>query len=314
MKIISRSILTMLILTFITLALLSCESIYVPVSVSLETPQPLYAAAQSTLVYGQNQLNELSRQATMVGLSIAQAENAAEQATLDFNQRQLMDLAIRGTEVSQNMAQAAANQQFIIEQTQIVWNATATAQSQAATDTYSRYLLNVTQTAQAQAILSFHASETAQAVSALTAIPLTATPLAETQAAILFQQRKYERQSFWGEIVTPLKILLTTLIIILLITGGVLAFRRLMPVLEFRLRNPRRYGNLRPLYLMEGKFVDLAAQPNRLTPRNTHRDFLHQPPSDGQALVEILGPDDPSIINWITEAEQKLRANGRTQP
>jgi hypothetical protein len=160
-----RRILTMLIFTFIALlALMACESINVPVRTgSIQTPQP-YAAAQSTLVYGQNRLEELSHQATMVSLDMDQAAIAAEQATLDYSQRQMMELAYQATAVSLNMAQAAATQQFILEQTQMVWNATANAQSQAATATYSAYSLNVTQTAQVQAILERHAAETAQAI------------------------------------------------------------------------------------------------------------------------------------------------------
>jgi hypothetical protein len=30
--------------------------------------------------------------------------------------------------------------------------------------------------------------------------------------------------------------------------------------------------------------------------------------------VEIIDPAEPSVTNWITEAEQKLRANGWLQP
>ncbi len=238
----------MLIFAFFAAALLACEGVSLPpVQSSFETPQPGYAAAQSTLDYGQNQLNELSHQATVVGLNMVQAANVAEQATLDYHQRQLMEVAYQATAVSLNMSQAAATQQFIAEQTQITWNGTAIAQSRAATGTYFAYIHKATQTAQAQALLAAHATETAQALATLTAIPLTITPLAATQAALLFQQRKYERQSFWGEIVTPIKVVLTTLVILLLILGGVLAFRRFMPVLEFRLRNPPRNGNTQPL-------------------------------------------------------------------
>ncbi len=274
---------------------------------SIETPQPEYAVAQATLDYGQSQMNELSHQATVVGLNMAQAANAAEQATLDYNQRQMMELAYQATAVSLNMAQAAASQKFIAEQTQMIWNATATAQSSAATATYSAYMLNVTQTAQAQAILDIHATETAQAIAVLTAIPLTVTPLAETQAAILFQQRKYERQSFWGEIVTPLKVVLTTLVILLLIVGGILAFRRFMPVLEFRLRNPRGNGNVSPLILIDGMIVDHDPHHRRLTPREPRQAYFPQLPSDGPAQVEIVSPSEPFITRWITEAEQALR-------
>ena len=225
-----------------------------------------------------------------------------------------MEVAYQATAVSLNMSQAAATQQFIAEQTQITWKGTANAQSRAATATYFTYIQNVTQTAHVRALLAAHATETAQANATLTAIPLTITPLAATQAALLFQQRKYERQSFWGEIVTPIKVVLTTLVILLLILGGVLAFRRFMPVLEFRLRNPSGNGNISPLLLMDGMIVDLDPRDHRLiSPREPRQAFIPQLPDDAAPLVEIVGPSEPSVINWVTEAEQKLRADGRDQ-
>ena len=304
MRIIGRRAATLLILAFLSLALLACEiDPAAPVIVSFATPQP-YVAAQSTLEYGQRQMDELSHQATVVGWNLAQAANESEQATLVYDQRQLMELAYQATTVSLNMAQAAATQQYIA-------NAAAIAQSQAATATYSAYIRNITQTAQAQAILDVHATETAEAIAALTAIPQTITPLAETQAAILFEQRKYERQSNWGELVTPLMIILTTLVIVLLIVGGVSAFRRFMPVLEYRMRNPGDNGDQRPLILMDGMIVDLDARHRRLTPNEPGQAFLPQLPNDETILVEIIGPSEPSIINWIAEAEQKLRSDGK---
>jgi hypothetical protein len=35
-----------------------------------------------------------------------------------------------------------------------------------------------------------------------------------------------------------------------------------------------------------------------------------QLPSDEMPQVEIIGSSEPSVTNWITEAEQKLRSNG----
>ena len=307
MKIIRRRIAALLILTFLSLALLACEiDPAAPVMISFETPQP-YAAAQATLEYGQRQMEELSHQATVAGWNLAQVANAAEQATLEYNQRQMMELAFQATTVSLNMAQAAATQQSIA-------NAAANAQSQAATATYSAYIRNFTQTAQAQAILDVRATETAQAIAALTAFPLTMTPLAQTQEAIVFEQQKYERQSSWGELVIPLMIILTTLVIVLLIVGGVSAFRRFMPVLEFRMRNPRENGDQSPLILMDGMIVDLDSRRRRLTPSESRQEYFPQLPNDETPRVEIIGPSEPSISNWIAEAEQKLRSDGKLQP
>jgi hypothetical protein len=304
---ISRFIVTMLIFTFMALALLACESLIPPVTGSIETPRPVYAAAQSTSVSGQNEMMELSHQATVVGLNMDQAANAAAQTTLDYYQRQLMELSIRGTEVSQNMAQAAATQQFIAEQTQMAWNATATAQSQAATAIYSGYILNVTQTAQAQAILDLQAVHTAQANATLTAYSLTATPWAAIQAEIVRIRDASERQAWWGEfVVTPIKLVLFTLVVFLLILGGVMAYQRLIPVLELRLRTIS-HDNDSPLLLVDGKIVNPVQRGLRLP---------KQPllTSDKTVQVEIIDPSEPSITNWITEAEQKLRSDRRIHP
>ena len=162
-----------------------------------------------------------------------------EQATLDDNQRQMMELAYQATAVSLNMAQAAAAQKFLAEQTQMAWNTTATsqslvatttaqsqnatttAQSQAATATAFAGILNATQTAQARAIFDVQATYTAQANATQAAYSLTATPWAAIQADILRTQNEAERRAWWGEfVVTPLKVILITLVVLLLIVGG----------------------------------------------------------------------------------------------
>jgi len=290
----------MLILPFMAAALLACEDSAIPPGTGyMETPQPVYAAAQATLDYGQSQMEELSHQATVVALDMAQAAKAEAQTTLDYNQRQMMELAYQATAVSLNMAQAAATQQFITEQTQMAGNATATAQSQAATATYSAYILNVTQTAQAQAILDVQATHTAQAHATQTAYSLTATPFAALQADIVRTRNEAERRALWGDyVVTPLKVILSTLVVLLLIVGGMLAYRRLMPVLELRLRTIWR-DNDSSLTLVDGMIVD-PAPPHRL-------------PGDSAIQVEIIDSSEPSITNWISEAEQKLRSDGWIQ-
>jgi hypothetical protein len=315
MKIIRRRIATILILPFMAMALLACEEGAIPPGTGyMETPQPVYAAAQATLDYGQSQMEELSHQATVVSLDMAQAAKAAEQTTLDYNQRQMMELAYQATAVSLNMAQAAATQQFITEQTQMAGNATATAQSQAATATYSAYILNVTQTAQAQAILDVQATHTAQANATAAAYSLTATPWAAIQADIVQTRNIAERRALWADyVVTPLKVILLTLVVLLLILGGMLAYRRLMPVLELRLRTIWRDDDS-SLTLVDGMIVDPDPQNRRLTQRGLRRLIHPRLPSDSAIQVEIIDSSEPSITNWITEAEQKLRSNGWIQP
>ena len=334
------------VMTLMILALLACVSATppgqaVPSAYSTLTPSPLsgnnqdpaYAAAQATLAAGQSEMMELSHQATVVSLAMAQAAGVAAQATLDYHQRQLMELSIQGTEVSRNMARAAATQQAIIEQAQMAQNATATAQSQAvaataqsriavataqsqaATATYAAYVLNVTQTAQVQAIADARARGTAQAHATLTAYPLTATPDAAIQASIIRNRDASERRVLWQDsVVTPLRLLLSTLIVLLLIAGGILAYRRLMPVVEYRLRNPRGNGNPIPLPLTEGTIVELRPHQYRLVQGELHPYGHPELAGDEMPQVEVIDPSEPLIINWITEAERKLRTMGEIQP
>jgi len=216
------------------------------------------------------------------------------------------------------MAQAADLQRFfrqqtrtVLEQTQTVQNATATAQAYAATAAYSAYLLNATQTVQAQGILNINATENAQIAATRTAYPLTATPLAAIQAANVFQQKQNEQQSLWRGIVTPLEIILTTMIVLLLIAGCVLAYRRFMPVLELRLLTPGRFRSKNPsLILIDGTSVDADPRYRRLTPRELSQANLPQFPNGEHVKVEIIDPFDPLVAHWITEAEQELRTNG----
>jgi hypothetical protein len=285
-----------------------------PSSLFGSNQQAEYAAAQATLDSGHSDMMALSHQATVVSLNLQQAANAEAQAKLDDNQRRLMDLSIQGTEISQNMALAAATQQFITEQTQIVWNATATAQSQAATATYSAFMFNVTQTAQAQGILDVQAIQIADSNATRTAYSLTATPGAAIQAEIVRARNEAGRRALWGEfIVTPVKLILTTLVVLLIVVGGVVAYQRLMPLLELRMRTIARYDDSAWI-LEDGVIVDPGPYFRPFSPVETIPAFHLQIPSDDAVLVEVVGPSELSVTNWITEAEQKLYSGGRTAP
>jgi hypothetical protein len=274
-------------------------------------PEAEYAAAQATLVSGQGEMMELFHQATLVSLYMEQAANAAAQATADYHQSQLMELSYQATAVSMQMAQAAATQQSITEQTQVAFNSMGTAQSQAATATYSTYMFYVIQTAQAQAIVEVQTTQTAQSMATRTAVSLTATPFAAIQADIVRTRNEAERRALWDEfVVTPLKVILLTLVVLLLIVGGVRAYQRLMPVLELRLRTISRYDN-RTSLLVDGVIVDPDSHDRPLTPGESLQTYLLQISNDKAVQVEIVGPSEPSVTNWITEAEEKLRSEGK---
>ena len=286
---------------------------FTPSALSGSTSQEAaYAAAQATYAASQSEMQGLSHQATVVSLNMSQAANAAAQSTLEYYQRELMDLSIQSTAVSQNMARAAATQQFIREQARMAGDAEATAQSQAATATFSAHLLDVTQTAQAQAMLDAHVAETAQANATRTAYSLTATPGAAIEAEMVRARDASERRVLWEEYVVSLVKVMVPLVVILLIVGGVTAYWRLMPVLEFRLRNARGNGGTSPQLLMDGansgphfrQLEQLALRPLR----------RHPLAGDETPQVEIVGPSEPSVTNWITEAERKLRAGRGIRP
>lgn len=317
----NKRLIAMIVIFTLVLVLMACEMVTPPrpgTPLAYQTlisgpydQEAAYAAAQATLVSGENEIMELSRQATIASLNMDQAANVAAQATLDTYLRQLMELSIRGTEISQEMAWAAATQQFIIEQTQLAWIAITTAQSQAATATYSTYILNVTQTAQVQAILDLQTTYTAQAYATQTAYSLTATPFAALQAEIVRARNESDRRALWGEfVVTPLTVILITLVIVLLIMGGVLAYRRFMPVLELRLRTIITRSNESSMLLVDGMIVDPDPLHHQLGQQELILLNPAQLPSDDTPPVEIIGPSEPSITNWITEAEQELRSEG----
>jgi hypothetical protein len=346
MNITERRAAAMLIFTLMVLALFACDSGTSPNTQGyIATPQPAYsaaqatlaygqsqmkdinnqatavaaksadAAAQATLAYGQSQMRDINNQATAVGLDMAQAAAAAAQSTLDFNKRRMMELSFQYTVVSQNLAQAAATQKFIRKQTQISLNATATAQSSAATATYSAYVFNVTQTAQIQAYFDKQSTQNALVLANQRAYALTATPMAVIQASNVRTQDRANQRAFWEDfVVTPLNLVLSTLVILLLIVGCVLAYRRLMPVLELRLRTiSRGYGNS-PLVLLDGIIRDPDPPRRRFIPLGLGRANLSKFARDGTAQVEIIGPFDPSVAGWIAEAEQKLRDDGDDTP
>jgi hypothetical protein len=118
----------------------------------------------------------------------------------------------------------------------------------------------------------------------------------------------------WEEfVVTPLKVILFTLVVLLLIVGGVMAYRRLMPVLELRLRTISRDDDS-PFLLVDGMIVDPDPQNRRLTQRELRLLKHPRPPNDNTIQVEIIDSSEPSVTNWINEAEQKLRSDGWIQP
>jgi hypothetical protein len=307
---------------------------------NIASSNPAYAIAQATIDAGQGQLSDLSRKSTAVGLSIAQAANAAAQATKDYNQRQKSDLDFQATAISLNIAQAAATQQFIKQQTKLAGDATIAVQRSAVAATQYVYQMNVTQTAHSQALLDAQTAQaqalldaqavqnvtqtaqgqvmlnaqvlqTDQAVVALTIYPLTATPFAVTQAALLMQEYGREQQSFVNRVVNPMIPVVATLVLLLLILVIVVAYRRFLPMPgPRRLLMGRASINPNPLMMIDGVAVDHGPQfphnvPYELTPANPPRL-----PGEDKPQVEIVAATEPPVVHWIAEVEHQLDDEG----
>jgi small neutral amino acid transporter SnatA (MarC family) len=306
MKVARRRFGLWLILTLMAQMLLGCSdfSSTIPedstATKPLSSPNSDYFSAQATIDSGQSQLLDLSYKATQVSLDLAQAANAAAQSTQEFIQRQKLDLDYQATIVSRNITQAAATQQFILRQTQIAMDATAIAQSNAATAAQSAYLVSVSQTAQAQAILDARVAQTNQAVAAMTAYPMTATPFAMTQAALLMQQYDREQQSFADRVVAPL---LPFLIILVLFLFTLLAIP--MPWSR-RLRIAAVNDHSLPMTTIDGVLADRDPGFDSVI----SYDLASPNPSglSGQktVYVEIVNPAEPPFAHWIDEVEHQL--------
>jgi hypothetical protein len=327
MNITGQRIIKILIILFTALMLLACDSMFTAIPKStatpghaallpgiVESPNPSSANAQATIDFGQHQLLDLSRQATVVSLNMSQAENAAAQSTQDANQRQKLDLDNQQAIIRQNIAQAVATQQFLTQQTKIAREAAAAAQSRAAEATHSAYLVSVSQTAQVQAILGAQGAQTAQAAAALTAGPLTATPLAATQAALLMQEYSREQKSFVNQIVIPLIPFIVVLDLLLFILGIILIYRRFIAVPRPRqLRFARINVNPNPLTIIDGGFAEPNPRLEEIIPSELRPDDQDRLPVENTAYVEIVDATDPSIANWIAEVEHQLTAEGEIQ-
>jgi hypothetical protein len=317
MKSTIQRIALLLILTFMAQMLMGCfnTSTTMPEFSSTAgdngSQDPNYAFAQATIDSGKSQLLELSRKATQVSLDTTQAANASALSTKDYNQRQKMELDYQATLISLNIAQAAATQEFITQQTKMAEDATALALSDAVTATHSAYIENVAQTAQAQTNLDSQVSQTEQAAAALAAFPLTATPLALTQAALLMQQYDREQQSFLDQVVAPLIPILAALVLLLFILVIILAFRRyISKPWPRRLRIGQGNIDPIPLTMIDGVIADLDPLlpqiiPAELTPANPPRL-----PEENSLHVEILDATEPPVAHWIAEVEDQLAVKG----
>lgn len=314
-----QRIISILILTFLALMLVGCAdtlanpSDFAPDPGKIDSVDPAYVYSQATIEAGQRQLLDLSIKATEIQLNMEQAEDAAALSTLENAQRQKLEMDFQATLVSQNIAEAAATQEFLTQQTGVAMEATAEAQSHAATITQLAYQAVGTQTAQAQVILDSRVQQTAQAVAALTAYPLTATPLAVTQAALLMEQYDREQQSFLDQLVKPLLPFAVFFILILFIGLIVIANRRATRPLPWlpRLRDRRVNDISKQTRIIDGVEVShnrLEHEP--FQSEGTLPDVSYSA-ADNPVRIEIVNATEIPIAQWVSEVESRLDAEDR---
>ncbi len=334
-----NGVLALLVLVLFVAALFACQSMnLIPFSlrpvVSLTPPSSLSpqdvssAGAQATLTSGQQELTSLSGEATVVSLSVAQAQGVAAQATVNAGEVRLAEIAVQSTQIAQAVADAAATEDAFaaftitaVEATATALEATATAQSLTAVSTQSVLEAHVTETAIAQATVAYQATQTAvaqasatvaaataQVVATQTAFPLTATPAAALVAEAVQAQQQADRRANWQAFVlNPVLLGLLALVIVVLLILAVSAYRRLIPAVEARLRAiPERHAGEGQLLLVDGKVVECELLEDQ-TLRPELRPQVHaQLPNAGSVNVEIVAPSEPPVDYWIAEAEQQL--------
>lgn len=220
------------------------------------------------------------------------AGQAVPQATLAAGQVQLMDLAARSTQIVLDLRAAEATDTFFSRATQSAqaWQATATRQAADA---------QATTIAQIEATQAAQTTATAQVMATQTAWPMTATPLAATQAAIILQAVETERKAYWDQFVIPLRVILPTVlftvVLVLLIVGGVAIYRRMAPVWEMRSRT---------IFTPSGEILNIIprdSQVNILLPGRSFGPVLENRP-EGVRLEGL--PGDPQLQDRTTARHQ----------
>lgn len=244
-------------------------------------------------------------------LATAQNAQADAQATIAAGQGQMAELAVRATEVALNLTLAAATEQAFVRQTeqaqaltatavQSAANATATASQESSSATYKAQTQTAasvaTQTAEALATRSAEGTATQAAANTATAWPLTQVAIQATQARIVAETEQVRQEAYWRQFVVPFWVFLSVVIAALIVWGLVLAYRRLLPVLDLRLRTLRDAQTGETLLLL-----DSGQRLNFLQPR---RSF-------GPALLS--GPEGVQVSGLAPENELQDRTTARAQ-
>jgi len=282
-----------------------------PAPVIIE-PNPYLTNAQATVAAGQSQLVALSRQATENSLAIAQTENAAALATQQSIQSQQAEQNFEATSISQNIANADATEDFFAQQTRTARDAALAARRAAQAATRTADSVDQTVVAEARSTVAVEVSQTAQAVAVAASFPLTETPVAATQVALVNQEYVREQDNFVNRIVAPLiPVMGTILIILILILVVVLVRRQLVPIPLFQ-PIPVTGGNHPPdpAVTIEGEMSDYVPRPQPVNPSGLNPENISALPCEKLVYVETVDANEPPINHWVDEVEQQLADEG----
>lgn len=223
------------------------------------------------------------------------------EGTQDYLNQQTTSTAQAERETHQALDAQFAQVTLQAAQTQDARQATTMADEATAT-------ASVAATAQIQTV-------TAQTEGTQRAWPLTATPLAATQNAVVRADRESELQAYWNEYVIPARVILPTalvfIVLVLLILGAVLLYPRLtttLEALEMRLRIWRDERGEESIIVNDHQKIRI------LHPGRAHGHALRNTPAG--VLVDRT-PDGPQWQAGVISNEQMIRlvqAMFRNQP
>ncbi|MGP8330137.1 MAG: hypothetical protein ACT6FF_07455 [Methanosarcinaceae archaeon] len=224
----------------------------------------------------------------------AQAAQVDAQSTITFGQAIASNLNLTATaiglqQLQNNMAltQAAFTQQAQAQHTQ-------TAQADCATEQAA-----IVSTSDAQS------TATHQAIASATAWPQTATPLAATEIAIIAEATETERRLYWSRYVSPFLLFIGAIVLIAMIVGAMIAFRRLLPVWELRLRMTTSPDGEIITYLPAGEEI------KALMPGRSFGSALHS----GKDETTVSGiASDPVLQDRVVARNQAIRLTASLPP
>lgn len=178
----------------------------------------------------------------------AEAIQTQAQATLAAGQAQIGVLDITKTAIAlegEMLNQRGTAQ--ALEQAQINANLTQAAGTQS---------VFATQTAQSDATAWANGTATQNANVSATTWAITQTPLAATQQAITLQAERDASEAYWAQFTIPFWSFLGLILVIIVVSLLVLAYRRLIRVLDLRLRIIQRGEHNAPIVMLDHMIID----------------------------------------------------------